>query len=87
MMPVKSQRNSFFLAYLIFGGLSMLFNIFVFKIMFLWVSYQVANIIAIIMTKVFVFVTNKKYVFNSPANRRELLPEILRFIIAQAEPG
>jgi len=86
-MPIKSLRNSFLLNYLFFGGLSTLFNIFIYKILLIWLSYQIANIITIIMVKIFVFVTNKKYVFKSLTCRKELLSEILRFFIARVGIG
>jgi putative flippase GtrA len=58
-------KNNKFASYLFFGFLSAIFNILLFKALLLFTDYKIANIIAIINTKVFVYITNKLFVFKS----------------------
>ncbi len=55
------------IGYLIFGGLTTVVNIIVFYLFdsILGVHYLVANALAIIVSILFAFFTNKKYVFKS----------------------
>lgn len=69
--------------YIFFGGLTTLVNIvvfFIFDSVFDW-SYLIANAIAIILSILFAYVTNKLYVFESSANSfRENIYEFFKFI-------
>lgn len=72
-------------AYIFFGVLSLLFNIWVFKfLLFCGIDYRLANLITLILLKIFVFITNKLYVFKTSA--RDILSifrEFVRFLAAR----
>lgn len=69
--------------YIFFGGLTTLVNIvvfFIFDTLFGW-PYLIANAIAIILSILFAYVTNKLYVFKSSAKSfRENVYEFSKFI-------
>lgn len=69
--------------YLIFGGLTTLVNIVVFFILETLLSwpYLIANAVAIVLSILFAYVTNKLFVFQTKNdNFQENLTEFLRFI-------
>lgn len=70
------------LLYLIFGGLSTLVNIGVYALCYRYLCFGnvVSNIIAWTLTVLFVFVTNKSWVFGSKSmDRKVLFYEIVTF--------
>ena len=87
MIARTQMRNRFLLNYLVFGVLSALFSIFIFKALLILMPYQIANILALLGGKIFSFFTNKKYVFHSLAGGKQLLLEIWRYIVARGGTG
>ncbi|MDR1160586.1 MAG: GtrA family protein [Syntrophomonadaceae bacterium] len=78
------KKNKFFVNYLLFGLLSSVFNILVFKALLFFTDYKIANIVAIISTKVFVYITNKLFVFKSSTpSFAALALEMGRYTIAR----
>ena len=77
------QRYREVISYIIFGGLTTLVNIVVFFILdtgFSW-PYLLANAIAIVLSILFAYVTNKIFVFKSDTqNIQETIYEFLKFI-------
>lgn len=71
------------LLYAFFGVLTTLINIFVFFLMrdFLNSSIVISNTIAWLLSVLFAFVTNKKWVFESKNNQR--LKEMVHFYLAR----
>ena len=70
------------LLYLVFGGLSTLINIGVYALCYRYFGYGnvISNIIAWLLTMLFVFVTNKNWVFGSKSmDRKVLIYEIATF--------
>lgn len=70
------------ISYLIFGGLTTAVNIAVFFLCdtILGMNYLVANAISIVVSIIFAFFTNKKYVFKTKtATFKESLLEFMRF--------
>ncbi len=61
------QKNEEIINYLVFGGLTTLVNVVVFFVFnsLLDVQYLIANAISIVLSILFAFFTNKKYVFKS----------------------
>ncbi len=61
------QKNEEIINYLVFGGLTTLVNVVVFFVFnsLLGVQYLIANAISIVLSILFAFFTNKKYVFKS----------------------
>lgn len=49
--------------------------------------YQVANLCSIILTKVFAYYTNKRYVFRTNTGIKEQTKEIVRYIVGRAATG
>ena len=69
--------------YIIFGGLTTLVNIVVFFILETLLSwpYLIANAVAIVLSILFAYVTNKLFVFQTKNdNYQENIAEFLRFI-------
>lgn len=72
------------LSYIIFGVLTTLINLLVFFVCDKFMHYQIANLIAFIVSVLFAFFTNKFYVFNS--NQKDLITyskEFLLFLFAR----
>ena len=67
--------------YLIFGGLTTLINIIVFYICtLLSFSTALSTTVAFIISVIFAYVTNRKWVFNSKASKpSEILSELWKF--------
>lgn len=69
--------------YIFFGGLTTLVNIvvfFIFDTILGW-PYLVANAIAIILSILFAYITNKLYVFRTSTNElRENIYEFIKFV-------
>jgi len=81
-------KNKELLLYLFFGGLSFLFNLsaFIFFNKLLRTGVLVANILSWFLTVLFVFLTNRKYVFayNKTLTRSSLWRQALRFYAGRA---
>ena len=74
--------------YAVFGAATTVVNIAVYQLLLLFLDYRISNLIAILASKLFAFVTNKRFVFRSRCHSlRELLGEILRFILARGATG
>lgn len=71
--------------YVIWGVLSAVLNVGLFQILILGsVDYRIANLITIIVVKIFCYVTNKFFVFRTPyEGLKVLLKEMLAFIFAR----
>ncbi len=67
--------------YLIFGGLTTLINIIVYYICTIFnFSTAVSTTVAFIISVIFAYVTNRKWVFNSKASKpSEILSELWKF--------
>ena len=81
----KTTRNPYIfetLSYLFWGGVSFGVNIGCFKLlMLIRLDYRLANFITLIVLKVFVFTTNKMFVFKTNSrNIKELILEFFRFL-------
>lgn len=79
-----------FITYGVFGVLTTLVNVLVFKLLFenLAIAYGAANIIAVLSAKIFAYITNKLFVFRSHCtNFKELLLEICKYVFARGFTG
>ena len=87
---LKKVFSREFITYGVFGVLTTLVNILIFKLLFenLAIAYGIANIIAVLSAKVFAYITNKLFVFRSHcANVKELLLEIVKYVFARGFTG
>ena len=76
------------LRYGCFGLATTAVNIVVYQTLLLFLDYRISNLIAILASKLFAYMTNKRFVFHSKcSNKRELLQEICRFILARGATG
>lgn len=82
---VEKLLNREVILYGIFGVLTTVFNIAIFQIFLRFnVDYRIANIIALISTKLAAYIVNKLFVFHSRCkNLVDLLKELGRFVIAR----
>lgn len=87
---LKKVCSREFITYVIFGVVTTLVNIFVFKILFenFTIAYGIANIIAVLTAKVVAYITNKLFVFRSKCeNFKELCFEIIKYVFARGLTG
>lgn len=78
------NKNKEIINYLIFGGLTTVINVFIYCLITFWildandmVELQIANGMAWILSVLFAYITNKKYVFKSKNKR--ILREVSSF--------
>ena len=70
--------------YAVFGVLTTIENILLFKILFIFLDYKIANIITLVIVKITAYVCNKNFVFHSHCNNLiGLFKEFIRFIFAR----
>ncbi|MDR3244406.1 MAG: GtrA family protein [Elusimicrobiota bacterium] len=74
-----------FIRYVCFGFLTTIINIGIFQLfLFVNIDYKIANLIALFFSRAFAYFSNKRFVFKTHSqNFKDLLKEILRFIIAR----
>lgn len=73
--------------YLFWGVMTVLLNYFSYLLLKQFLAYQIANLGSIIITKVFAYCTNKKFVFQTKTNFKEQLSEIFRYILGRGLTG
>lgn len=89
MNAILLLKNTFcnrqMLSYILWGGVSIVFNISVFNLLVACeINYKAANVITLILLKIFVFFTNKFFVFTSAATGlKATIREFLRFLTAR----
>ena len=82
------NRITELLRYGFFGMATTAVNIVVYQVLLSFMDYRISNLIAILASKLFAYVTNKRFVFHSKcSNKRELFQEIYRFILARGATG
>lgn len=71
--------------YVIFGILTTLINIITFKVLMdLNIQYMFSNVVAFIVSVIFAYVTNRKWVFYSKINTKfQVIEEFLKFLISR----
>ena len=73
--------------YGIWGVATVVFNMVSYLFFKLYMSYQYANLVSIILTKTFAYFVNKKFVFHTKKGFLETIQEMFRFIFARAFTG
>lgn len=89
MNSLKKLLNSQFFIYFFWGTCTTLLNLGIYRAL-LWVNtkYWLANLIAMLLSRIFAYVTNKLFVFKSRTGTvKSLLLEMLRFILARGFTG
>lgn len=83
---LKKIANREVSAYIVGGIVTAMFNFILFYVLLkTGMDYKIANIISLILGKIFTFFVNKLFVFRSiTANLMELLGEMWRFIYTRA---
>lgn len=76
-------------SYLVFGLLTTVVNVGVFNLLFvLDVKYQLANLAALVLAKLFAYFTNKHFVFKTKTRQGfESIREFIRFVFARGFTG
>lgn len=81
---VKKLLQPEVLFYILFGVLTAVENLALFKILSLRFDYRIANLVTLIMVKITAYICNKLFVFHSETESiPALLGEILRFVITR----
>ena len=81
---IMSGENSFLFKYILFGVCTVLFGIASFFVLNIYLDFRIASIISIVMTKLFAYYMNKKFVFKSNAKGlRNSVFEFCRFLVAR----
>lgn len=87
-MAAGRKKVTELVRYGISGAGTTLLNIFLYQFLLIFLDYRVSNLIAILVSKTFAYAVNKKYVFRSKCkNTRELIAEIVRFIVTRGATG
>lgn len=73
--------------YLFWGVMTVLLNYFSYLFLKQFLTYQIANLFSILITKVFAYCTNKKFVFQTKTNLKEQIYEIFRYILGRGLTG
>lgn len=86
-MKDRIQKNKEVIMYLIFGVLTTVVNIVVYYIFndVLQVHYMISNVIAWILSVLFAYITNRKYVFES--NSDSIITEFTKFVGSRVSTG
>lgn len=79
------KREAFRFAF--WGVVTTLANYFSFFLLEKVMAYQIANLISIIFTKVFVYYTNKRFVFRTKTNWKGQVGEVFRYVIGRGFTG
>jgi len=84
-----TQRNIEIGTYLFFGVCAMAVNIGLFSLLlYAGVDYRIANLFALVFTKLFAFVTNKLFVFKSRSSGfKQLITEFVKFFTGRIFTG
>lgn len=69
------------------GVVTTLANYFSFFLLEKVMAYQIANLISIIFTKVFVYYTNKRFVFRTKTNWKGQVGEVFRYVVGRGFTG
>ncbi|MCI7382757.1 MAG: GtrA family protein [Hungatella hathewayi] len=88
-MKIEKEKASEFLFYLFFGISTTIVNILIYQILLSKnIDYRISNLLAIVIAKLYAYITNKLFVFRSHCvNLKSLLSEILRFFVARGFTG
>lgn len=73
--------------YLFWGVITVLVNYLSYLLLKVVFVYQIANLFSIIITKVFAYCTNKKFVFQTKTNMKEQVTEIIRYLLGRGTTG
>ncbi len=73
--------------YLFWGVMTVLLNYFSYLFLKQFLPYQIANLFSILITKVFAYCTNKKFVFRTKTGLKEQIYEIFRYILGRGFTG
>lgn len=73
--------------YLFWGVMTVLLNYFSYLFLKQFLPYQIANLFSILITKVFAYCTNKKFVFRTKTGLKEQIYEICRYILGRGFTG
>lgn len=73
--------------YLFWGVMTVLLNYFSYLLFKQFLAYQIANLFSILLTKVFAYCTNKKFVFRTKTGFREQVSEIIRYVLGRGITG
>jgi len=76
--------------YGVFGVITTILNVIIYQslLSIFMLKYWISNLFAILISKIFAYVTNKKFVFHSKCNNlKELIGEIKRFIVLRGTTG
>lgn len=85
---IKQMFNNQVFSYAFFGMTTTLVNLCLYFLLALVVDYKIANIIAIVTCKIYSYFVNKLFVFHSHCkNVKEVLKEVLRYIVARGITG
>lgn len=73
--------------YLFWGIMTVLLNYFSYLLLKQFLVYQIANLFSILITKVFAYCTNKKFVFRTKTTFKEQVHEIFRYVLGRGFTG
>lgn len=89
LKQINRKKLKKLIMYFVFGISTTLVNILIYHGLILFqMDYKIANLFAVILGKLYAYVTNKKFVFCSRcSSSKELIKEFLRFAYARGITG
>lgn len=73
--------------FVFWGVVTTLYNYFSFFFLKQVLAYQIANLISIISTKILVYYTNKRFVFQTKTGLKGQVLEVLRYVLGRGLTG
>lgn len=86
--PLSKSKLKEMISYGVWGVMTVLFSLGSYAVLSIVIAdFKIANLISIVLTKVFAYVVNKKFVFHTKNSFVGDIKELLRFIVARGFTG
>ena len=87
-MNTQKKRNKEIIRYIVFGASTTIVNIALYNAFILFMDYRIANLIAIILCKIYAYAVNKIFVFRSHCDTwRQWFQELFRYLLSRGMSG
>lgn len=86
---ITKEKYKELISYFVFGISTTLVNLIIYQVLLKFnIDYKIANLWAVLLAKLYAYITNKNFVFHSKCNSIwEFIKEFLRFIYARGITG
>lgn len=88
MKEIRKKASRQMIDYFLWGISTTVVNIILYGLFCMIMDYRIANMVAIIVCKIYAYMVNKIFVFQTRcSNFRELLLEVLRYVMLRGYTG